>query len=160
MDACLDDSVLDTQTIDLDVDKLYRVELQERQRMYSSGFPGLAHVAEYGTGHVWNTNAAENWRGIWSVDTNTGWRVNLCPWKTNTVNMGVIVKVGSVVSNSGVGLMPSPTGKYARLELLDANGKTVASRSGAARVLYEIKYASSTFEIRLWTNGRRQTMRL
>lgn len=103
--------------------------------------PGLAHVLEYHRGldgrlH-WNTNMQANWWGMWAEDTNTGWRVNLCPVKSNAVDKAVIVKVGCILSNSGPGLLPTPEGKFARLELLDLNGKIVPTKPGAALSLYE-----------------------
>jgi hypothetical protein len=130
----------------LDNVKLRQVELQQQQHMDKTDPPGIANVMEYhgrrwDQKHVWNTNMLENWWGVWVEDTNTGWRVNLCPFNPSGTNEGVIVKVGSVVTNSGAGLLPSPDGKYVKLELLDSNGKAVPTRSGAALNLYRMLYA-------------------
>jgi hypothetical protein len=114
---------------------------QQRKKWLESLPPGTAHVREY-LGR-WNTNVAENWQGVWAEDTNTGWRVNLCPSKpskTSVVDEGAAVKVGSIITNSGAGLLPSPDGKYAKLELLDASGRAVPTRRGAALNLYQMKY--------------------
>jgi hypothetical protein len=103
--------------------------------------PGLAHVLEYHRGldgklH-WNTNMAVNWWGIWVEDTNTAWRVDLKMYGTNTPDMKMTVHVGSILSNSGAGLLPTPDDKFAKLELTDSNGKLVPTKSGAALALYE-----------------------
>jgi hypothetical protein len=123
-------------------------ETQQRQMMDASDPPGIANVAEYrgrrwDQKHVWHTNMVENWWGVWVEDTNTGWRVNLCPAKLekiNAVDIGVIVKIGSVVTNSWAGLLPSPDGKYAKFELMDVNGKAVSPKRGAALNLYQMHY--------------------
>ncbi len=142
MDArMLDDRVIDLHGIDFDVQKESQVERQEQQRMFDSGFPGVVHVLEYGSGHRWNTNMADNWWGMWVEDTNTGWRVNVCPVRSNAVDEAVIIKVGSIVTNSGVGLLPSPDCKNEKLELIDSNGIAVPTRRGAAAKLYDEKYA-------------------
>jgi hypothetical protein len=112
-------------------------EIEQRKKWFASIPPGLAYVQEY---HGrWNTNALENWGwGVWVEDTNTGWRVNLCPDRSNKIDKAVIIRVGSMVTNSGAGLLPPPGGKYARLQLMDANGKVVSPKKGAALKLYEV----------------------
>jgi hypothetical protein len=130
---------------DVESIKQQQIERQkEEQRMYDTDPPGIAHVIEYGfrdQRHLWNTNMAQNWWGIWVEDTNSGWRVNLCPVRSNTVDTATIIKVGSIMTNSGAGLLPTPDGKYAMLELLDPQGNTVPTKEGAAVALYEDKYA-------------------
>ena len=123
----------------VDDDKLRRWEKQQREKWIASIPPGLVNVSEY-RGR-WNTNMVENWRGVWAEDTNTGWRVKLTFYKTNTPDMVVIIFVGSIVTNSGAGLLPVPDGKFAKLELLDANGKAVPTRRGAALILFQGKSA-------------------
>jgi hypothetical protein len=120
--------------------------LQKWHHMDETDPLGIAHVPGYisrgfNGKHFWNTNMTENWWGIWIENTNTGWRVNLCPVRSNAVDTAVIIKVGSIVTDSGAGLMGTPDGKYAKLELLDANGKVVQTRKSAAEKLYEAKYA-------------------
>jgi hypothetical protein len=125
-----------------------KLEWQKQRQQVSDETdpPGIAHVLEYhargwNQKHVWDTNMVENWWGMWVEDTNTGWRMNLCPIRSNAVDEAVIIKVGSIVTNSGVGLLPSPDGKYAKLELTDSNGTVVPTRTGAATKLYNVKYA-------------------
>ena len=113
--------------------------------------PGIANVSEYygrrwDQKHVWNTNMVENWQGTWVEDTNIRWRVDLRFYQTNTPNLGMAVLVGSIVTNSGAGFLPSPDGKYAKLELLDANGKAVPTRRGAALNLYRWQYGGYSEE--------------
>jgi hypothetical protein len=133
----------DTEQRGVDDVKLRQVEQQLRQRMDETDPPGIAHVPGYtGRGwnekHIWNTNMVQNWGwGIWAEDTNTGWRVNLRFYRTNTPNMEMTIHVGSVVTNSGAGLSRSPDGKYAKLELFDSNGTAVTTRNGAAMKLFE-----------------------
>ena len=126
----------------VDLVKLHQVRLQELQRIDDTDPPGIAHVLEYNSRgldpkHHWSTNMAVNWWGVWVDDTNTGWRVNLCPVKSHAVDEGAIIKVGSIVTNSGAGYLPTADGKYAKLELLDANGKIIPTKPGAALRLYE-----------------------
>lgn len=138
--AMLDDNVTD-QEIDYAKEQAVKRQFQKEQRKkwLESLPPGTANVWEY-RGR-WSTNVAENWGwGVWAEDTNTGWRVNLCPINTNRIAEGVFVKVGSTAANSGAGLLPSPDGKYAKLELLDANGKAVPTKRGAALNLYQMQY--------------------
>ena len=123
------------------VRKVFQLELQEKRRMDETDPPGIANVPEYherrwDQKHVWNTNVAENWQGVWAENTNTGWRVGLKFNGTNTPDIGMNVYAGSVVINSGPGLLPAPDGKFAKLELWDANGKAVPARWGAALELY------------------------
>lgn len=116
-------------------------EKEQRKKRLESLPPGTANVLEYQRWRWWDTNGmSPMWWGVWVEDANTGWRVNLCPDKSNTVDRAVIVKVGSVITNSGAGLLPSPDGKYAKLELSDANGKTVPTKRGAAMNLYQMQY--------------------
>ena len=140
-----------TLSVTMNIAREQQIHRQWLQRMRETDPPGIANVIEYHSAwngkYHWNTNTAENWWGVWVKDTNSGWRVNLCPVKTNktsAVDIGIIVKVGSVVTNSGAGLLPSPDGKYAKLELLDANGKAVPTKRGAALNLYQEKYAVQT----------------
>jgi hypothetical protein len=133
----------------IDHDKERQLRQQERQRLDETDPPGIAHVVEYTSRkwsewsqrRIWNTNMAENWWGVWTEDTNTGWRVNLRIFPTNAPNVEMTVHVGSIVTNSGAGLMSTPDGKYAKLELLDASGKAVPTRRGAAAKLYAGKNA-------------------
>jgi hypothetical protein len=113
---------------------------QQQQKWIEHNPLGIAHVSEY-LGQ-WNTNMVENWWGIWTEDTNTGWRVNLriYPTNANAAKVEMTVHVGSIATNSGAGLLPSPDGKYTKLELLDANDKTVPTKSGAALDLYRWQY--------------------
>jgi hypothetical protein len=119
---------------------LYQAK-QARQRLADEADPpGIAHVAGYTSRgvdqkHHWNTNVTENWWGIWTENAN-GWRVNLRFYDTNTPNMAMTVHVGSMVTNSGAGLLPTPDGKYAKFELLDSNGIAVPTKKGAALKLY------------------------
>ena len=126
---------------EIDHVKLRQVRLQERQRIYDADPPGIAHVSGYNSGawtdkYHWSTNMAVNWWGVWVDDTNTGWRVNLKISPTNAPS-AMTVNVGSIVTNSGAGYLPTADGKYAKLELLDANGKIVQTKPGAALRLYE-----------------------
>ena len=124
-----------------DTAALYQAK-QARLRLADEADPlGIAHVVGYTSRgsdqkHCWNTNMADNWWGVWVEDTN-GWRVNLRIYPTNSPDMRMTVHVGSIVTNSGAGLLPTPDGKYAKLELLDANGKAVPTRRGAAAKLYQ-----------------------
>ena len=79
---------------------------------------------------------AANWWGNWAEGTN-GWRVNLCPVKSNGLDIAAIVKVGSTATDSGAGLLPTPDDKFHKLELSDSNGNLVPTKSGAALALYE-----------------------
>ena len=116
--------------------------IKEHRQMYDpSDPPGIANVEEYrhrtwDQKRIWNTNEAVNWLGVWAEDTNTGWRINLRTFETNALKAVTQVLVGSIVTNSGSGLLPSPDGKFAILELLDANGKVVPAKNGAALALY------------------------
>jgi hypothetical protein len=140
MNSILDDTATHHQEIDYE--KEQQIKLQQKQRMDATDPPGIAHVPGY-TGrrwdekHVWNTNMTENWPGIWTEDTNTGWRIRLQFDITNTPDPQVGLSVGSTKTNSGPGLLPAPDGKYAKLELQDANGRTVPLRPGAALKLFE-----------------------
>jgi hypothetical protein len=127
--------------------KKRHVKLQQQQRMDEFDPPGIANVLEYqargwNEKHMWNTNVVENWWGIWVEDTNSGWRVNLCPVKSNAIDEAIIIKIGSPVTNSGMGLLPSPDAKYVKLELSDAHGKIVSTRKGSAAKLYELRYST------------------
>jgi hypothetical protein len=108
--------------------------IKEHRQMYDpSDPPGIANVEEYrhrtwDQKRIWNTNEAVNWLGVWAEDTNTGWRINLRTFETNALKAVTQVLVGSIVTNSGSGLLPSPDGKFAILELLDANGKWCRQR--------------------------------
>jgi hypothetical protein len=79
---------------------------------------------------------ARNWWGVWAEGTN-GWRVNVRIYETNTPNVKMTVHVGSIVTNSGPGLLPTPDTKFAKLQLLDPNGKVVPTKPGSALALYE-----------------------
>jgi hypothetical protein len=120
--------------------------MQQQQKWIEHNPPGIAHVSEY-LGQ-WNTNMAENWWGIWAEDTNTGWRVNLriYPTNANATKVEMTVHVGSIITNSGAGLLPSPDGKYAKLELMDANKKMVPTKPGAALNLYRWQYGGYSEE--------------
>ncbi len=111
---------------------------QQQQKWIGQNPPGIAHVSEY-LG-PWNTNMAENWQGTWVEDANTRWRVDLRFYRTNTPNVEMSVQAGSIATNSGAGLLPPPDGKYAKLGLLDASGKAVPTRRGAALNLYLSQY--------------------
>jgi hypothetical protein len=118
----------------------------QKQRMDGTDPLGIAHVAEYtlrgfDEKHYWNTNFSENWWGVWAEDTNTGWRVNLRILPTNAPNMEMTIHVGSIVTNSGPGLLPTPDGRYAKLELFDVNGNIVPIKKGVATKLYEKRNA-------------------
>jgi len=111
------------------------------QRMDETDPLGIAHVGEYSRRgwnekHMWNTNMVKNWQGITAEYTNTGWRVNVMLMRSNLAYRQAYIRVGSIVTNSGVGLLPTPDGKYAKLELFDANGKAIPARRGAAMALY------------------------
>ena len=139
--------------IDYDPVKEGQVRSQRLQRLDEMDPPGIAHVLEYNMRgrnekHVWDTNMPENWWGIWAEDTNTGWRTNLRFYGTNTTNVEIMIYVGSIVTNSGAGLLPSPDGKYARLQLVDTNGKSVPPARGAAKKLYEMIYPLPTEPIK------------
>lgn len=128
---------------DADRERRVLLEWQEHQRRIFDvkDPPGLARVAEYrkrgwDQKRIWETNAVLNWSGVWTEDTNTGWRVQLRLWQTNTGNGLVWVQAGSAAVNSGAGLLTTPDGKYARLELVDGKGEAVPTRKGAAQILY------------------------
>ena len=143
-------------TLDLEIDYKRQTQIQQqwkeqqRRMMDANDPPGIANVREYSRRrwdqkHVWETNAVEHWSGwsswggrsiAWSEDTNTGWRVQLRMPTTNAQEALVWVQVGSIVTNSGPGLLTAPDGKYARLELTDPNGKAVPTKKGAAQILY------------------------
>ena len=132
---------------EIDMDKLiHQVRPQEKQRLMDEiDPPGIAHVSEYQVGPWhgkihWETNMVVNWQGVWVEDTNTRWRVALRFYGTNTPDIAMTVHVGSIVVNSGVGLLPPPDGKYTKLELLDANGRKVPTKWGAALTLYRWQY--------------------
>lgn len=104
--------------------------------------PGIANVIEYHARgpngvHLWSTNMTKNWWGTWIEDTNTGWRVLARFYETNTPGVRMTVHVGSVLTNSGPGLLPTPNGKFAKLELWDPDGKLVPAKPGAALAMYE-----------------------
>ena len=108
---------------------------QLREKRLASLPPGVADVLEYRV--TWPASANNNWQGVWREDTNTGWRVILQFYKAIQVgNDTMTILVGSVVTNSGPGLFPTPDGKFAKLELLDATGKKVPTKRGAAFSLY------------------------
>jgi hypothetical protein len=118
---------------------------EHRQMNDANDPPGIANVSEYhgrswDQKHVWNTNMVENWQGTWVEDANTRWRVDLRFYQTNTPGVDMTVHVGSIVTNSGAGLLPPPDGKYAKLELMDANDKVVPTKPGAALNLYRWQY--------------------
>jgi hypothetical protein len=81
-------------------------------------------------------NPSEFWNGIWKEDTN-GWRVQLRIFaQTNltfvqgqaypvSTNLILRVQWGSIVKNSGNGYYLPPNGKFAKLELRDANGNVI-----------------------------------
>lgn len=103
---------------------------------------GIANVIEYhgrGTSGmpVWNTNMVRNWWGTWAENTNSGWRVLVRIYETNTSGVRMTVHVGSVFTNSGSGLLPTPDSKFAKLDLLDPDGNSVSTKPGAALALYE-----------------------
>jgi hypothetical protein len=54
------------------------------------------------------------------------------------------VHVGSLVTNSGPGLMPAPDLRFAALQLVDSDGKSIPIRRGAAAKRYERKYTAAT----------------
>jgi hypothetical protein len=154
MEASFDGSNGSVTDGKVDVKKLHQVQQQEYQRVMNEiDPPGIAHVSAYHTAwhgkYHWETNMAVNWWGVWAEDTNTGSRVNLkifptkpmiYPTNANEPKVDMAVCVGSVATNSGAGLLPTPDGKFAKLELLDAAGKTVPTRRGAALNLYQLKY--------------------
>lgn len=111
---------------------------QQFEKWDTANPPGVAYVREYYHQRWWDTNGRPAmWQGMWVEDTNTGWRVNLRFYQANKYQDATMTfHVGSVVTNSGPGLLPSPDGKFAKLELLDANGKAVSTRRGAALNLY------------------------
>jgi hypothetical protein len=116
MEANFDYAVTDSP---MDYEKRHKVQLQERQRIMDEiDPPGIAHVLEYDRAwngkYHWNTNMAENWWGVLVEDTN-GWRVSLRIYTNNSPKVEMTVHVGSVTTNSGAGLLPTPDGKYAKL---------------------------------------------
>jgi hypothetical protein len=123
-----------------------QITIQNQRLVDETDPPGIAHVAGYsgrGFDHRrhWNTNTTDNWRGIWAENSN-GWRVNLRMNGPHLPNVETMtVHVGSIVTNSGAGLLPTPDGKYARLELFDSSGNTIQPRMGAAAILYNDKNA-------------------
>jgi len=136
---------LGVRDVGVDNEKRLQVEREQRKRMDKTVPTGVAHVIEYSRRgwdqrYLWETNMLKNWTGVWSEDTNTGWRVQLIQWRMPTATAQealVSVLVGSIVTNSGPGLLTTPDGKYARLELTDSNGKAVPARRGAALKLYQ-----------------------
>lgn len=107
------------------------------QQWHESLPPGVANVLEYRS-DMDADHVKMLWQGVWSEDTNTGWRV-LVRLNTDT-NIGpsfMSTCVGSMVTNSGAGLLPTPDGKYAQLKLVDADGKVVPPKRGVALKLYE-----------------------
>ncbi len=79
--------------------------------------------------YIYNTNADRFWRyGVWKGMTN-GWRVRLLVF-TNTSYPSVI-GVGSLIKNSGGGYWTPPYGKFAKFELLDADGKMMQPKPNA-----------------------------
>jgi hypothetical protein len=90
-------------------------------------------------------NPSEFWPGTWKEDTN-GWRVQLCvypetdfrrhPISTNlmlSVDWGSAVKNswGTIEKPSGDKYYRTPNGKFAKFELLDANGNVVSPNPNA-----------------------------
>jgi hypothetical protein len=76
---------------------------------------------------VWNTNTDQFWRGIWKEDTN-GWRVELNFSETNTPEVAVAVRIGSIVKNSDDGTgdyFTTPYSDFAKIELLTPDGVIV-----------------------------------
>jgi hypothetical protein len=129
-------------SIGIDAVKEHQMLKQQKNRWDEINPPGVANVLEY-RGRWWDTNGMpEMWWGVWSENTNTSWRVNLriYPTNANAAKMEMTVHVGSVITNSGAGLLPSPDGKYAKLELLDAKGRMLPTRPGAALKLYYEQY--------------------
>jgi len=109
--------------------------------------PGIAHVPLYHDRgpdgrHFWDTNVEHNWSGgLWVEAPKTSWRVSVSIADSNMPSAAALIKVGSVVVNSGPGLLPAPDGKFAKLELYDARGKPVPARLGSARKLYWMENA-------------------
>lgn len=106
--------------------------------------PGIAHVPGYtfrgpDGRHIWDTNIAELWSGTWNQDTN-GWRVQLRVCKTNSPDVCVLVQVGSVTRNSGLGYLPAPDCQFAKFELTDTNGDILSPRWRSAALLYQRRY--------------------
>jgi len=87
-----------------------------------------------------STNAALYWQGVWQEDTN-GWRVELT-FDTNDTELQV--RVGSVVITSGGGYLMTPSGKFAKFELVDPDGNLVPPKPGAGTILRHM-YTNATF---------------
>jgi len=71
-------------------------------------------------------NPSEFWNSTWKEDTN-GWRVQLRVYPMNPIETNLILRIewGSAVKNSGDGYYMTPNGKYAKFELLDAQGNVI-----------------------------------
>lgn len=119
-------------------------DIQWKKQWLASLPPGVANVEEYRHTSLDANRVKILWQGVWAEDTNTGWRVLVrCNTNTNIAPLFMSTCVGSLVTNSGAGLLPSPDGKFARLQLMDASGKVVPTKKGAALKLYE-HYGFST----------------
>ena len=88
-------------------------------------------------GHYVFVNPSEFWNGIWKEGPN-GWRVQLRVSPPTTwwgfqaggayrpaTNVILRVEWGSALKDSGGGYFLAPNGKFAKFELLDANGRVV-----------------------------------
>jgi len=98
---------------------------------------GRAMPGSYNVGINWEyyleTNAIRFWEeGVWQENTNNYWRVILCFWDTNTLNVRVSVGVGSAAVNSGGGYYVAPNGKFAKFELAKINGAIIQQIKGAS----------------------------
>ena len=111
--------------------------IKRRKQWLASLPPDVANVEEYRSTRSFDADIVNSlWQGVWAEDTNTGWRV-LVRFFTNNEPAIMSICVGSRATNSGTGLLRSPDGQYARLQLIDASGKVVPSKKGAALKLYE-----------------------
>lgn len=116
--------------------------------------PEIRKIGDYsmvrGTDGYWKyVNPSEFWNGIWKEDTN-GWRVQLRIYNETNIqfareglgypvstNLMLRVEWGSVVKNSGNGYFLTPNGKFAKFELLDANGTIIQPRPNSGTNLLE-----------------------
>jgi len=129
-------------------------QLAERRHLDEMDPPGIAHIPEYATRgldgrHIWNTNVAELWDGIWKQNAD-GWRVQLKFFNTNSPEMCVVVRVGSITKNSGLGYVPPPDRKFLKFELMDTNGNALQYRWRAAARDYEMRYGKGVACPRPW----------
>jgi hypothetical protein len=102
-------------------------------------------------GYVIETNADEFWpSGMWVEDTN-GWRL-LVTIETNMLNPRVTVAVGSRTRNSGGGYYGTPSGKFAKFQLLGTNGIILQPRKGSD-MEEQLRPRMSAHDFPRWPDG-------